>query len=1552
MLTNYLIHHGRPILWLSVFFIARLGEASAQLDSPYTYLNEAEIHTGYFYPQAFHLEDVPNGTSYSQLTPAQFKQLTMQVKKAQTQGNIPELAELRRAVQTFVEEDNAIAIVAFDLNVQDFREDAFIDGSLLFENGYLYDITNNFVSPYEEKKMFFAGLHEEELVGMDHQFVMDPSCYFSNMVLPESIQVDFDDGIGFRSMNWSQIYTVHYSVVDEEKWIRFRSTRNGLESYSGMKLLVRAGGGGILQPHLPPLEWISESCFDDPNFPWQFGVTVENKWVQGNAYTLWSDDGIFDKPFIFVEGIDFANHRLPDRNGEFGWFEFSSGLSDEYDFLEHMPVLINELRANNYDIILLEFRKGDDWIAYNSMLLIKLIDLVNAHKVGKESNVVAGASMGGQITRYALRYMELNEMKHCTRLWISLDSPHTGAYIPLSLQESIKWLAQYNAGAEYFIDEYLLEPATRQMLAVQAFEMDIHEAYYNEINAMGYPQNMRKVAIANGNGFGNGMGYYPGQPMLQYDCDLSYTNPILRFHLHTLPGEEWTLPVPPYTTHYKIAELTYSEKNNGLLEFLQEGSIVQHNKKIFNTDFLNIPNFDLAPGGTRTSLQDFVNSINGGLPSECGQISNYLSFHNFIPSTSAIGLWGVDPTVNASEYMSDNPGSCPFDRTYLAPGTSNQRHSELTIAELGNIPFTLEEVLNGENHIGSDLSNESPLGALFNYGALGDFILPDLHVHQGGQLYMNGFPGLVHFDEEGPLLAHLVMQTSECSSYVLVDNGGYFGMGYSDASATAELIIGDMGVLEMGEGGILELHPQSTIRIKTGGELRLSGGELRLWGAASIIVEEGARIIVDENTDLTPINGFSTLTLGGHIVFESNYCNLELIESNSSGIVLALNSANDQFLGNWSNKVIIQGNDPNHVSIIVPEGKWLRPFWGLGELEIINTTIELDGELHGICKSDFDGVSFIGGGDLKIEAYNDLDNCAFEGVDLKAIFTSNMMLHIDDCSFASGSQVHTSGGGYKLRDCVFEIGEGQPCIGSHHLTLGSSVQNSVFVDVNEGIFDDSNVDLTLKGCSFNSNLIAVQKIGGRLNLRCNEFNNSDWWAVVAGEYCWLNMSANHAAGYNHFLDNEVNILLENASAIDLKRGYNTLSAFYDMNIIGDIAGRYCQTGSSSAVYLDATRNAWSYAPIPVQPSAAFINIETANECEVLLITSDPVVNASCGEQDSGGIVPVKSLATSIEVNKQIDEVFLKTEDPGNPLIFSSHFIGVELQEALGEAASYCTTWNEAGDDEVAVDLFYQILSNDLDRTNADIRWRMKWGQRYMKISLENLFSSGFESSIQNQTSFSSNVDRYVQILNVMTDLNVADSTYSDQFYLEMDKAQLFRLIGKHNICLELLQRTDDCQLDSLEQAHLNFWISRLQEETALIADMSDFVQNQLTYEIDSTLFENAIEYLTDQYYFGAHIFSPSDITYALCESWDIKSDDGNNNLCEISPNPATDFIRIAQCDELEWVRWEIYDVHGRILKWGALNNGHLISVEGINRGIVWLKIYSETGFEVHKVVLG
>ena len=186
--------------------------------------------------------------------------------------------------------------------------------------------------------------------------------------------------------------------------------------------------------------------------------------------------------------------------------------------------LIVKLNEEGYDVIILNIPKytttkttdaigtpdyfaidgGADYVERNGRALASYIQATKAKLVlnnSLENLVIMGPSMGGLISRYALAYMEKKEFeattpadkaswKHNTRIWVSFDSPHLGANIPLGAQANIWFFGEKlrNSAAEEKFNTQLNSYAGKQMLISQ---------FSNTL-----------ATLANGTGYSNNSPYF------------------------------------------------------------------------------------------------------------------------------------------------------------------------------------------------------------------------------------------------------------------------------------------------------------------------------------------------------------------------------------------------------------------------------------------------------------------------------------------------------------------------------------------------------------------------------------------------------------------------------------------------------------------------------------------------------------------------------------------------------------------------------------------------------------------------------------------------------------------------------------------------------------------------------------------------------------------------------------------------------------------------------------------------------------------------------------
>lgn len=450
-----------------------------------------------------------------------------------------------------------------------------------------------------------------------------------------------------------------------------------------------------------------------------------------------TDTGVLDKPIILLDGFDPGDGRtIP---GIYTLLDFTGSQGNQN--------LADLVRAEGFDVVILNFPQyfrlsdnsllniddatdvnadlvideldypgstfvdgGADFIERNAMLLVDLINTLNADKVGNEELVVIGPSMGGLISRFALNYMENESQDHETRLWISFDSPHLGANVPLGFQHQFNFLA-FGLGEDLnvvelqgVVDGLLKSPAARQML-VDHFEAHllsgsdvnfdptkllpeahpyraVFESNMNNLTSTGYPQDTRNVSMINGSGIGS-----PYQSTMGADVTPGFTV-IDDTFLDVGPSVDATIQInltPAINTTAQISKI-----NVVFIGFID----------IFDIEIdAQSPSFSNGVDAASGGLFD-IGSFTEGLGTEglVGQFIGALQLDkfNFIPSVSGMALeitndeidWFHDINLGTPGSNGDTTNNTPFVNWYMPD--DNENHVQLTEQ---NVDFALSEIM-------------------------------------------------------------------------------------------------------------------------------------------------------------------------------------------------------------------------------------------------------------------------------------------------------------------------------------------------------------------------------------------------------------------------------------------------------------------------------------------------------------------------------------------------------------------------------------------------------------------------------------------------------------------------------------------------------------------------------------------------------------------------------------------------------------------------------------------------------------------------------------------
>ncbi|RKT55575.1 hypothetical protein [Saccharothrix australiensis] len=323
------------------------------------------------------------------------------------------------------------------------------------------------------------------------------------------------------------------------------------------------------------------------------------------------------KPFLFADGFNYGPSDLP------ALFDFFNAPDEE-----GRPGLFDQLRSRGFDVVLIGFDERHTHIQHNADVAIAAIHRAIAERLGSEPLTVGGASMGGIVTRYALAKMERDGTDHQTATYLSWDSPHNGAWIPLILQQ-LAYFFEALSPAEPSQAALIRSPAAQQLLWTWvpdakysggvATASELRKDFVHELADLGdFPRRPRLLGVANGRGDGIGRPLPAGQ--IAFDWQALIASATARFQ-------------PDRGTEQRIGGM-----HAGL--------------EMRRSTTTEVPAMDGAPGGTLDSFGMVADALKV-------EISEENRSGTFVPAVSAAALifdpiaWNVEPDLNLLDQTPD-----------------------------------------------------------------------------------------------------------------------------------------------------------------------------------------------------------------------------------------------------------------------------------------------------------------------------------------------------------------------------------------------------------------------------------------------------------------------------------------------------------------------------------------------------------------------------------------------------------------------------------------------------------------------------------------------------------------------------------------------------------------------------------------------------------------------------------------------------------------------------------------------------------------------------------
>ena len=613
-------------------------------------LNSEYITTGILIDQSFNEDEIliQSQTTERSLKSEDIWNFYNTLYHAQYKTDVFEAPKVIQSTAEKIYEAGAIPIGLININFNGLKEDAVKNGAIVIGDNKLIDNSSPSNSAYYEKTLIAASPLYHFSNSTTCSFIVSSKLFKTTGADIESIAIDFGDGIGKQSITYDEKILVKYKEGGIKK-IQIIIEAGGQE-YSFTSQFFVSPASLVMPDHIEILSDGSRAYIE-------YGCNNDNKLM---------------KPYIFVEGLNFQSSEYPDtdyRFGSFGWDNFRSGR----DFpgvepplkLQYIPEVIDRLKSDGFDIILIDFKDGAGDIKHNANILIQFINWANNELSNNNSDnnlVIAGASMGGVVSRYALSKMEQTDQNHNTRMFISIDSPQNGANIPIGDQGLISFFSVFDEIVDERPElkdakEKLQKMAPKQLLH---YHFEYGDWHYELMNDQYYtfPTKPYSISISNGSISANSQGFSAGDKLLDIDKKISKYGILVA----RIQGEPRAISDGSTFLWAKVYILT---SGTTTIEYTCNGC----------------KPYDSSPGAKRYTNKAIGDEI---YPNHC-----------FIPSVSSLDIandpfWNISNSSLMDNYpyiRQENQDISPFDAFYMNPTGENENHVETTFE---NANFTVD----------------------------------------------------------------------------------------------------------------------------------------------------------------------------------------------------------------------------------------------------------------------------------------------------------------------------------------------------------------------------------------------------------------------------------------------------------------------------------------------------------------------------------------------------------------------------------------------------------------------------------------------------------------------------------------------------------------------------------------------------------------------------------------------------------------------------------------------------------------------------------------------
>lgn len=622
-------------------------------------------------------------------------------------------------------------------------------------NDILTDIPGRPDEPYLTQDMFCASplvptAHfTNPVFHIDPAFILFDSFHSNIYNTPDyRLEIDFGDGLG---------------------WIQFDPT-----VVTDYQVFYHTGGEQVLHTRIIDKKEL-RVIYSSTSRIWVISNTasvlpdkvLHFDGITAGLYNGCNAKGLMDKLVIYLSGFDMLDF-IPSQNRT---------AADIYSEMISNDKIV-QLKNDGYSFLVVDWDNSRIDIRFNALYLVNLLEHLKCDRPADDQFVIFGESMGGLVGRYALTYMETEyyrnydnkpffvdafdpnnalyllthpdilklpkwrchrEKMHNTRLFVTLDTPHQGANIPMSIQHAYRTalgvfgpyigtsLTVFANGFNMFLDGQ----AAQQMLIYHVdtksgpgwfYNYSSHPdkiSFFNQLASLGnYPQYAKVLELSNGSLSGeNQTNYYNSSPryandrLIDFKADL-YAR-VLWLKLPIFGGSLLCRTNPAGNGHIFHANAGWYKIKIKLKWFGIKINI-GYNSLLYKDESANMLPYCTSAGGW-TGDPNFVNPVPGSNGFNLSNNYWILNFFHYSHTVDGNGCVNFDSHLGWNGFLSAN-----FDYSLCSDGLHFcfvPVQSALDYSTLGTNPLNLDLV---STPITTKLSN-TPADAIMGYHESGPY---------------------------------------------------------------------------------------------------------------------------------------------------------------------------------------------------------------------------------------------------------------------------------------------------------------------------------------------------------------------------------------------------------------------------------------------------------------------------------------------------------------------------------------------------------------------------------------------------------------------------------------------------------------------------------------------------------------------------------------------------------------------------------------------------------------------------------------------------------------